>query len=271
MPSDANVRALIITGFGLNCEAETAHAFKLAGAAAERVHLNDLIAGDRSLDEFHILAFIGGFSFGDHIASGRVLANRLKHKMRDPLQEFIDDGKLIIGICNGFQTMTKLGLLPGLGGDYMTQTVSLIENDCGCFQDRWVTLRMRPESPCVFTQGMDRIDVPVRHGEGKFVCLDDNVRQELWDQNMVACQYIDATTGEPTDEFPANPNGSTDAIAGVCDPTGRGYGMMPHPEAYLFPFNHPQWQRQRLAGTLSEHGAGLKVFQNAVEFARENL
>ena len=267
MPSDPAVRALIITGFGLNCEAETAHAFRLAGAAPEQVHLNDLIAGDRSLDEFHILAFIGGFSFGDHIASGRVLANRLKHKLREPLQQFIDDGKLIIGICNGFQTMVKLGLLPGLDGDYMRQTVSLVHNDCGAFQDRWVTLRVRSESPCVFTRGIERLDLPVRHGEGKFVCLDDTVHQTLGDQRLVVCQYLDPATGEPTQEFPLNPNGSTDAIAGICDPTGRIFGIMPHPEAYLFPFNHPQWQRQRLAGALPKHGAGLKVFENGVEFA----
>ena len=271
MPSDPKVRVLIITGFGLNCEAETAHAFKLAGAGADRVHLNDLIAGDRSLDEFEILAFIGGFAFGDHIASGRVLANRLKHTMREPLQEFIDDGKLIIGICNGFQTMAKLGLLPGLDGDYMTQTVSLVANDCGTFQDRWVTLRVLGDSPCVVTQGIERLEAPVRHGEGKFMCLDERVRQRLWGENLVACQYIDPSTGEPTQAFPLNPNGSTDAIAGICDPTGRIYGMMPHPEAYLFPFNHPQWQRQRLAGMLPEHGAGVKIFQNAVEFAAREL
>ncbi len=268
MPSKPDVRALVITGFGLNCEAETAHAFKLAGAEAEQVHLNDLIAGRRRLDEFHILAFIGGFSFGDHIASGRVLANRLKHKLREPLLKFIDDGKLVIGICNGFQTLVKLGLLPGFDGDYLTQTVSLVDNDCGTFQDRWVTLRMRPESPCVFTRGIERLEVPVRHGEGKFVCLDDAVRGRLWRERLVACQYIDPAAGEPTDEFPHNPNGSVDAIAGVCDPTGRVFGLMPHPEAYLFPFNHPQWMRRRLEGELPEHGAGLQVFRNAVEFVR---
>ena len=271
MPSDAKVRALIITGFGLNCEAETTHALKLAGAAPEQVHLNDLIAGERSLEEFHVLAFIGGFSFGDHIASGRVLANRLKHEMREPLQKFIDDGKLIIGICNGFQTMTKLGLLPGLDRDYMSQSVSLVHNDCGAFQDRWVTLGMRRESRCVFTRGMDRLEVPVRHGEGKFVCRDEGVRKRLWAEQLVACQYIDPATGEPAQDFPLNPNGSTDAIAAVCDPTGRVFGLMPHPEAYLFPFNHPHWMRQRLSGCLPEHGAGLRVFQNAVEFASREL
>ena len=272
MTSDTReVRALVITGFGLNCEAETSHAFRLAGAQVAQVHLNDLSAESQSLDEFHILAFIGGFSFGDHIASGRVLANRLKHQLNGPIQKFIADGKLIIGICNGFQTMVKLGLLPGLEGDYASQTVSLMTNDCGCFQDRWVTLRVRPESPCVFTRGIERIDLPVRHGEGKFVTLDEEVRQALWDGKLVACQYVDPTTDAATDEFPQNPNGSTDAIAAICDPRGRVFGLMPHPEAYLFPYNHPQWMRQKLAGALPAEGAGLQVFRNAVEFARAEL
>ena len=271
MKSDAQAKALVITGFGLNCEAETSHAFRLAGAAVEQVHLSDLITGERTLDEFHILAFIGGFSFGDHIASGRVLANRLKHRLADSIQRFVDAGKLMIGICNGFQTMVKLGVLPGLDGDYARQTVSLVENDCGTFQDRWVTLAVQADSPCVFTQGIERIELPVRHGEGKFVTLDDRVREALWAQHMVACQYIDPATGAPTEEFPLNPNGSVDAIAAVCDPRGRLFGIMPHPEAFLFPYNHPQWMRQQLAGALPEHGAGLKLFQNAVAFAEREL
>ena len=271
MPSNGKARALIITGFGLNCEAETAHAFALAGAEAEQVHLNDLIAGNRSLDEFHILAFIGGFSFGDHIASGRVLANRLSHRLAAPIEKFIADGKLMIGICNGFQTMVKLGVLPGLDGEYLKQTVSLVHNDCGSFQDRWVTLGMHPESPCVFTRGIDRIDLPVRHGEGKFVTLDDKVHQALWSRRMIVGQYVNPSTGEPTDDFPANPNGSTDAIAAICDPSGRIFGLMPHPEAFLFPYNHPQWMRQKSAGELPQTGAGLKMFQNAVEFAQQEI
>ncbi|HUT36413.1 MAG TPA: phosphoribosylformylglycinamidine synthase subunit PurQ [Planctomycetota bacterium] len=267
----SDVRALIITGFGLNCEAETAHAFTLAGAAPEKVHLNDLLDGRRALDEFHVLAFIGGFSFGDHIASGRVLANRLKHRLAEPIQRFIADGKLIIGICNGFQTMAKLGILPGLDGDYRRQTVTLTNNDSGVFRDAWVRLRVEPDSPCVFTRGLERLDLPVRHGEGKFLTLDDKVLERLERERLVACRYADPATGEPTVRFPHNPNGSVAAIAGICDPTGRVFGLMPHPEAHLFPWNHPHWMRRAIASTLPAEGEGVAIFRNAVAFARDSL
>ena len=269
MPSD--IRALIITGFGLNCEAETAHALTLAGAAPEQLHLNDLLDGPGSLAGFHLLAFIGGFSFGDHIASGRVLANRLKHRLAEPIQQFIADGKLIIGICNGFQTMVKLGILPGLDGDYRRQTVSVVYNDCGVFRDAWVHLSVEPASPCIFTRGLDSLYLPVRHGEGKFVALDDALLERIERERLIALRYADPATGQPTQEFPHNPNGSVAAIAGLCDPTGRVFGLMPHPEAYLFPYNHPHWTRQRIAGTLPAEGQGVALFRNAVDFARENL
>ena len=269
MPSD--VRALIITGFGLNCEAETARAFEVAGAAAEQVHLNDLLAGQRTLDEFHILAIIGGFSFGDHIASGRVLANRLKRRLDTPIQRFISQGKLVIGICNGFQTMVKLGILPGLDGDYRRQTVTLTWNDSGVFRDAWVQLRVEPFARCIFTRGLSSLYLPIRHGEGKFLALDAAILERLEAEGLVVARYVDPATGEPTQEFPHNPNGSVAAIAGICDPTGRIFGLMPHPEAHVLPYNHPQWPRQRLAGTLPAEGEGLAVFRNAVEFACQNL
>jgi len=269
MPSD--VRALIITGFGLNCEAETSRAFELAGAIAEQVHLNDLLDGRRTLDEFHILAFIGGFSFGDHIASGRVLANRLKHRLAEPIQQFIADGKLIIGICNGFQTMVKLGILPGLDTDYRRQTVTLTWNDTGVFRDAWVHLTIEADSPCVFTRGVEQLYLPVRHGEGKFLALDDVLLDRLEAEGLVACRYADPWSGQPTDEYPHNPNGSARAIAAICDPTGRIFGMMPHPEAFLFPWNHPHYTRQRFAGSPPPEGGGLPLFRNAVAFAADNL
>ncbi len=268
MPSD--VRALIITGFGLNCEAESARAFELAGATAEQVHLNDLLDGRRALDEFHILVFIGGFSFGDHIASGRVLANRLKRRLAEPIQQFVADGKLVVGICNGFQVLVKLGVLPGLDGDYRRQSVTLTWNDTGVFRDAWVHLAIEPDSPCIFTRGLDPLYLPVRHGEGKFLALDDATLDRLESEGLVACRYADADTGEPTDAYPHNPNGSTHAIAGLCDPTGRIFGMMPHPEAFLFPWNHPHYSRLRLTGDEPTAGGGLPLFRNAVAFAREH-
>ncbi len=265
------VKALIITGFGLNCEAETAHAFALAGADAEQVHLSDLLDGRRSMDEFHILALVGGFAFGDHIGAGRVLASRLKHRMGDALQKFIADGKLVMGMCNGFQTMVKLGILPALDGDHTRQTVTLTNNDEGVFHDGWVNLAVNPRSPCVFTRGIDRLHLPVRHGEGKFVPQDDALLDRIESANLVVARYVDPVTGQPTQEFPKNPNGSVNAIAAICDPTGRIFGIMPHPEAYLYPYNHPHWFRQRLDGRLPSNGQGLAVFQNAVQFAAKDL
>ncbi|MCZ7400347.1 MAG: phosphoribosylformylglycinamidine synthase subunit PurQ, partial [Candidatus Methanoperedens sp.] len=164
-----NPKALILTGYGINCDMETQHAFKLAGAEAERVHLTDLINGARKLSEFHILAFPGGFSFGDDIASGKVLANMIKYNLGGQVREFIDAGKLIIGICNGFQAMVKMGLLPAFDGDYSMQDVTLTFNDSGRFEDRWVHLKTNKNSKCVFTKGIDGMYLPVRHGEGKFV------------------------------------------------------------------------------------------------------
>ncbi len=260
----SDVKALVITGFGLNCERETAAAFELAGATAEQVHLNDLIAGKRTLAEFHILAFIGGFSFGDHLGSGTVFANRVKFHLRDQLEKFVADGKLVIGICNGFQTLTRLGMLPALDGDYFTQTVALAHNDCGTFRDDWCRLKVNPACPCVFTRGMDLIRLPLRHGEGKFVA-DAPTLAAIESRNLVAVRYADAA-GSPATEFPENPNGSLNSIAGICDPTGRVFGLMPHPEAFLSPYNAPDWTVARDEKRLPEKGDGVAFFENAVDF-----
>lgn len=260
---------LIITGYGLNCEAESKHAWELAGAAPELVHLNDLLERPARLHDYAALMFVGGFSYGDHMSSGHVFALRVKHRMREDLQKFIEAGRLILGVCNGFQIMVKLGLLPGLDGDYFTQKLSLMQNDCGAFQNFWVRLRFEPQSPCVFTRGLDFMPLPVRHGEGKIFTLDKDLLARVEAQGGVACRYADPVTGEATLEFPQNPNGSLNAIAGVCDPTGRVFGLMPHPEAYLYPENHPQWDLQRNRGELPGEGLGLAIFRNAVEHLRQ--
>jgi len=266
-----HVKALVITGYGLNCEQETACALGAAGACSEMVHLNDILEGRRHLHEFSILAFIGGFSFGDHLGAGTVFANRIRCRMRQQLAEFVRQGKLIIGICNGFQTITRLGLVPALDGELFTPQVALAENAQGVFRDDWVMLKANPDSPCVFTRGLDLIPLPVRHGEGRFVARDKGVLARLENENLVALRYADPESGEPTKAFPHNPNGSVNAIAGICDPSGRIFGLMPHPEAYLSPFNHPQWTRQKLNGVLPEKGLGQAVFANAVKFAAERL
>ena len=268
----SDVQALVITGLGLNCEAETCRAFELAGATATQIHLNDLALGrGPTLDDFHVLAFIGGFSFGDHLGAGAVFANRVRCRLFEPLQRFVDDGKLVIGICNGFQTMTRLGLLPRLEPDSFDRKISLTWNDRGVFHDGWVTLRVDPDSPSVFLSGIERLELPVRHGEGKLVCADDDVRANLADRHLVALQYVDPGTDRPAHAFPHNPNGSDLAAAGLCDTTGRILGLMPHPEAYLYPYNHPHWTRRRIDGPLPEHGEGLAIFENAVRFAAREL
>lgn len=264
-----DVRVLIITGFGLNCERETAAAFELAGATAEQVHLNDLLAEERSFDEFHILAFIGGFSFGDHLGAGTVFANRVKYNFKEDLERFVGDGKLVIGICNGFQTLTRLGLVPALDGALFEQQCAIAHNDSGVFRDDWVNLKVNPDSPCVFSRGVDTVRLPIRHGEGKFVAEPETLAR-IKDENLVVLRYADET-GEPTEQFPDNPNGSLDAIAGICDPSGRIFGLMPHPEAFLSPYNAPDWTRKRFEGPLPERGEGFVFFKNAVEFAAETL
>ncbi len=269
MDARSKVKALVITGVGLNCERETAAAFECCGAKAAQVHLNDLIAGKESLDSFHVLAFIGGFSFGDHLGSGTVFANKLKYSLRDALAKFVKDGKLVIGICNGFQTLTRLGLAPALDGKLFEQQAALTNNDSGVFRDDWIYLKGNPASPCVFTKGVDLIRLPIRHGEGKFVA-DDATLARLEAENMVALRYA-AADGKIATEFPENPNGSLNSIAGICDKSGRVFGLMPHPEAFLSPFNAPDWQTARLQGRLPEWGEGKIIFENAVGFAAERL
>ncbi len=258
-------KVLVLTGYGINCDMELAHAFKLAGAEAERVHLTDLINGTRKLSDFHMLALPGGFSFGDDIASGKVLANMLKYNLGEQIQEFISAGNLIIGICNGFQAMVKMGLLPAFNGDYAAQEVTLTFNDSGRFEDRWVHLKRYKNSKCVFTKGIDGMYLPVRHGEGKFVAKNPHVLARLKKNNQVVFQYVDKDGGLAG--YPFNPNGSVDNIAGICDETGRVFGMMPHPEAFQHRTNHPRWTREELP----EEGAGVAIFRNAVEYVRERL
>ena len=264
-----STKILIITGYGLNCETESKVAWELAGASPELVHFNDLLDRPARLRDYRALMFIGGFSYGDHMSSGHVFALRVKHRMREDLQKFIDAGNLVLGVCNGFQIMVKLGLLPGLDNDFFTQTVSLTQNDCGSFQNFWVRLRFESQSPCVFTRGLEFMPLPIRHGEGKIFTLDQDLLSKIEAQGCVACRYADPMTGAATLEFPHNPNGSLNAIAGLCNPTGKIFGLMPHPEAYLHPENHPQWDLQKLRGELPQRGLGLKIFTNAVEYLRQ--
>jgi phosphoribosylformylglycinamidine synthase len=257
-------KALVLTGYGINCDYETQHAFNLVGADAKRVHINDIIDKMENLEDYQILAFPGGFSFGDDISSGKVLANKMKFNIFGDLQKFIDDGKVIIGICNGFQSMVKLGILPAFERNYKKQVTTLTFNDSGRFEDRWVYLRINPKSRCIFTKNIDMLYLPVRHGEGKFVAKEIFL-QKLNKNNQVALWYVDEKGN--LSGYPWNPNGSLENIAGICDGTGRIFGLMPHPEAYLYKTNNPRWTREKL----SEEGMGVKIFRNAVDFIKENF
>ena len=268
----AEVRVLIPTGYGLNCEAETAAAFALLGASVEQLHVSELLDDPARLKACSILAFIGGFSFGDHVASGRVFANRLRFRLGDALARFVDDGGLAVGMCNGFQVMVKLGLLPGslrgdaLGGRLAPQLASVVGNDRLGYRDAWVRMRVDPRSPCVWTRGLDWIESPSRHGEGKIVFADDDVRAALEAQHRISVRYVDAG-GEVTQAWPANPNGSAGGIAGLCDHSGRVFGLMPHPEAFLYAENHPRWIARADAGDAPGHGLGLRLFANGLRAA----
>ena len=265
----ANV--LVLTGYGLNCDYETAYAFELAGANAVRVHINSLIDGTVNLEKFQILVFIGGFSWGDDHGAGVIQSVRLKTNIGEQILEFVEKGNLVLGICNGFQTLANLGLLPGLAHNYQKRSVALTFNDCGNFRNQWVTLKVDPDSPCIFTRGIDLAELPVRHGEGKFY-TDDRTLENLRDNFQVALQYALPDGRVADGSFPHNPNGSIADVAGICDPSGRIFGLMPHPEAYNHWTNHPDWTRrqaqQRRSGDPrpTAHPVGIRFFQNAVDF-----
>jgi phosphoribosylformylglycinamidine synthase len=271
----SGVNVLVLTGYGLNCDWETAYAFELAGATARRVHINALIEKPETLNDFQIMVFIGGFSWGDDHGAGVVQAVRMKHHLGDRLLDFIQKGNLVLGICNGFQTLVNLGLLPGLDNDYHQRSVALTYNDCGNFQNRWVSLQVNETSPCVFTRDMVALELPVRHGEGKFYA-DESILAALHEQQLVALRYTGPNGTAADGAFPYNPNGSIDDIAGICDPTGRVFGLMPHPEAYNHPSNHPRWpqqaDRQKRDGPSAglELTAGIQMLKNGVDYLKQS-
>lgn len=259
-------RILLFTGFGLNCEDESARAWELAGAEPVRRHLNDVLADPSILASVQGVMFIGGFSFGDHMTSGQVFAHRVRHHLRDHLLAFHDRGGIVLGVCNGFQILTKLGLLPGVDGiDRLQPSVSLMQNDCGRFLNTWVTLGFDPASPCIFTRGLDRMDLPIRHGEGKLFTPDKALFARIRASGGIPCRYL-GPDGRPAAKSPWNPNGSLDAAAGLCDPTGRIFGLMPHPEACLFPENHPRWDLPGAQRQGMDEGGGLRLFRNATAY-----
>ncbi len=252
-------KTLILRTAGTNCDVETAYAFQRAGAETEYLHINRLLENPRLLESYQILAFPGGFSYGDDIAAGRIFANQIAHHLHDAMHRFVEAGKPIIGICNGFQVLVKTDLLPGPLAGRSGQTATLTNNDCGRFTDRWIRLASRSKK-CIWTAGLETIELPIAHGEGKFVPADENVRKALWENDQIALVYVKEDGSPAKGLFPDNPNGSTDDIAGICDATGLVFGLMPHPERYIDPIQHPAWTRRT---GLSE-GQGLRIMTNAV-------
>lgn len=250
----SNVQALVVNGLGINCEKEMALACELAGATVFTAHIKMLLNREINLHNFQLLCFPGGFSYGDELGAAKALANRMTHvaNLKEDLFGFVANGGCILGICNGFQLLVKLGLLPGP----LEQNSSLVQNDCGHFINDWIDHKVVSQK-CIFTQGIDSIHLPIRHGEGKFVIENP---QELFSNDQVALQYAEQ-----------NPNGSIESIAGICDTTGRVLGMMAHPEAALFATNDPHWQRKkeqasRKGELFPDIGPGLKLFENAVRY-----
>jgi phosphoribosylformylglycinamidine synthase len=274
--SGAAVRVCLLTGFGINSDRELSASFQRAGAVVESVHLSELVSRKNPLDAFQIFAIPGGFSYGDHLGSGRVLATRLRLELGEAISAFVGKGKPVLGICNGFQVLVKAGFLPNQGGKG-AQEVTLTHNDSGLFEDRWVRLGVNPKNPCIWLTGIHEFQLPVRHGEGKLVAPDDATLAALRSGQLDALRYADAT-GSATQEYPANPNGSSGAIAGLCDSSGLIFGLMPHPEANLIRQHEPRWRSGKLSlsgPALSklgpDDGAGMALFYNAVAYCRKTL
>lgn len=259
----ATPNVLVLRAPGTNCDQETAYAFELAGAKATRLHVNQLIENPSLANNFQILCFPGGFSYGDDIAAGRILATQIHTFLGDMLEMFKQDNRLVLGICNGFQIMMRLGIFFD-SVDPAKPPATLTWNRQGRFEDRWVNLKPASDK-CVFLKGIEQAYYPMAHAEGRFLFRDAAARDQLVANGQIALQYCNAQ-GETSDEplaHPDNPNGAEMNVAGICDASGRIFGLMPHPERHLFPTNHPHWTRREVQ---PEHGEGLKVFQNAVQY-----
>ena len=253
----AKVRTLILRAPGTNCDEETTFAFEQVGAAVDSAHVNELVRGEKLLSHYQILVIPGGFTYGDDVSAGKILANELRLKLGEDIQNFIDRGGLILGICNGFQVLVRAGILPSAGGN---PRLTLAGNDSNRFECRWVYLQVNQKSPCIFTKGISAIYLPVAHGEGKVVA-----DSKMLDRLNVVVRYADES-GNVKAGYPYNPNGSMDNIAGICDGSGRIFGLMPHPERFIRWAQHPRWTRE----PTREYGDGFGIFLNAVEWVRRS-
>ena len=262
-------KAIILRTAGTNCDYETRYALEKAGADVDLVHVNQLVKDKGLLSSYHIFVLPGGFTYGDDIAAGKVLANQLRHHLLDELTRFVEDGKLVIGICNGFQVLIKMGLLPGINGTQPSfneyrQEFTLTYNDSNKFEDRWVYLKSFSDKS-VFIDNDCILYVPIAHAEGKFVAGNGGELENLGKSGQIIFKYVDKDGNIAN--YPWNPNGSLDNIAGICDSTGRVLGMMPHPERYIEPTQHPRWTREGLKA----EGDGIAIFRNAVNYVKEEM
>jgi len=253
----SKVKVIAIRAPGTNCDAEAVFAFQQAGAEVDLVHINRLIGREKKLADYQIMVVPGGFTYGDDISGGKVFANEIKLKLGEDVFRFMETGGLILGICNGLQVLAKAGILPPTLGDSLPR-LTLSPNDSGKFECRWVHLKVNSQSPCIFTRGIDRMYLPVAHGEGKVV-VDPEALPNL---NVVLC-YTDEN-GNTGAGYPYNPNGSEGDIAGICDDSGRVFALMPHPERHIRHTQHPQWTRLKKEG----QGDGFQVFLNAVKWVQ---
>jgi phosphoribosylformylglycinamidine synthase I len=253
----SKVKVLMLRAPGTNCDFETRVAFETAGAEVASALVGELLRKEKRLADYQIMVIPGGFTYGDDISAGKIMANEIRLRLGEDIKKFVDDGRLILGVCNGFQVLVKTGILPGppVQG---TQPVTLTNNDSGKFECRWIYLRVNPKSPCVFTRGMTDMYIPVNHGEGKLVA-EPGVLEKL----NVVVRYVDEK-GRTRAGYPYNPNGSVKDIAGICDASGRIFALMPHPERFIRWTQHPRWTREKPQPS----GDGLQVFINAVDWAK---
>jgi len=251
------VKVLMLRAPGTNRDVDTQIAFETAGAEVASAPVTELFRKEKRLSDYHIAVIPGGFTYGDDISAGRIMANEIRLRLGEDVQKFVEDGRLVLGICNGFQVLVKTGILPGIPGQ-SAQPVTLTNNDSGKFECRWVYLKANEESPCVFTRGIDRVYAPVAHGEGKLVA-----EPGMLEKLNIVVQYVDEQ-GKTGAGYPDNPNGSVNDIAGICDATGRIFGLMPHPEDFIRWTQHPRWTREKLRDDLY----GLQIFTNAVAWAK---
>lgn len=255
----SKARTLVLRAPGTNCDMEAAFAFEKAGADVSMVHIGELIRREKKLADYRIMVLPGGFTYGDDLGSGKVIANEIVTKLGDDVKLFVENGGLIIGICNGFQILVKSGLLPDPSALNKKQKATLTNNDSGKFECRWINLKVNDKSKCIFTKGIEKMYLPVAHGEGKFVADEETLKAV-----DVAVYYADGND-KPTMSYPDNPNGSMNCIAGICDSSGRIFGLMPHPERYVTGSQHPRWTGENIG----QQGDGFKIFQNAVDWVKQ--